>query len=231
MKYRAVIFDLFGTLVSYFSEKEYRQILLQMALILSVPADEFWQLWSNSFDERALGIQNNLESQINNVCQKMGLTVDRSKIQAAANVRLKYTILTMKPRWEAVTVLSTLKSKGYKIGLITDCSFETASVWKNTPFAPFFDATVFSCLVGLKKPDPRIYQLALANLEIDAGFCLYVGDGNSLELTGAAKVGMYPVLIRDLEEKPGDTYRVDNEAATWKGPAITSLRMIYEFLE
>ena len=69
----------------------------------------------------------------------------------------------MVPRPEAAEILSALKLKGYKIGLISDCSSNTITLWENTGLKPFFEVTIFSCAVGLKKPDPRIYHMALKN--------------------------------------------------------------------
>jgi putative hydrolase of the HAD superfamily len=61
--------------------------------------------------------------------------------------------------------------------------------------------------------------------------CLYIGDGDEHELTGAAQVGMHPVLIRDPYENRTDVHRVDAEAEKWEGPAISSLRDVLTLLE
>jgi hypothetical protein len=50
--------------------------------------------------------------------------------------------------------------------------------------------------------------------------CLYVGDGAYGEPTGAAAVGMYPVLIRDPDEQEE---MLRPEAEEWTGPTIGSL--------
>ena len=68
-------------------------------------------------------------------------------------------------------------------------------VWAETPFAGLFDAEVFSCQCRLHKPDPRIYELALGLLGVEAGDALYVGDGTNDELAGAQSVGMRAVQI------------------------------------
>jgi len=100
---------------------------------------------------------------------------------------------------------------------------------KYTAFPPLFDATVFSCLAGVRKPDPAIYLLATEQLAVRPEECLYIGDGSSHELTGAANVGMHPVLIRvPYEDEPG-TYRIDPEQ--WDGPRISSLTEVLALLE
>lgn len=47
-----------------------------------------------------------------------------------------------------------------------------------------FDAFVCSCDVGLRKPDPAIYQLALGVAGVDAGNCLYIDDREALTRAG-----------------------------------------------
>ena len=59
-----------------------------------------------------------------------------------------------------------------------------------------FDATVFSCDVGVSKPDPRIYEIACEQLEVEPADCLFVGDGANDELPGAERAGMTAVQLR-----------------------------------
>ena len=63
---------------------------------------------------------------------------------------------------------------------------------KETPFAPLIDATVFSCLIGFRKPNPQIYHLAAKQLVAEPQACLYIGDGSSQELIGTNGVGQLP---------------------------------------
>lgn len=220
MKYKAVIFDLFGTLVNNFSIREQNAILLQMASIVSAPADEFMRLWFGIFNERATGVFGSLEGNIEHICRKLGILAKAHQIQQAAKIRYDFTRQALRPRPDAVQVLSALKSRGYNTALITDCSAETLAAWKDMPFAPLIDVAVFSCSVGLKKPDPRIYRIATDQLGVEPETCLYIGDGSSGELTGAAQVGMHPVLLSLLEDNP-DAHQIDREE--WAGPTISSL--------
>jgi putative hydrolase of the HAD superfamily len=224
MKYKAVIFDLFGTLVDNFTNTEYQQVLDDMSSVLNVPPDKFSKLWRDSFYLRTNGTHRTHEESIRYICRELDVPVTDKQVEQAAAMRLDYTIKTLVPRPEAITVINTLKSSGYKVGLISDCSPETPAVWAYTPFVDIFDATVFSCVVCLKKPDPRIYQLACERLGVKPEDCLYIGDGSSYELTGALKVGMHPILIRDPGETV-DTHFVDREE-DWQGTLITSLKEV-----
>ena len=228
MKYKAVIFDLFGTLVDNFSIREQNNILLQMASIISAPADEFMRLWLGTFNERATGVLPSPEANIEHICRKLEIPAENTRIQQAARIRFDFTVRSMVPRAGAIELLSALKTSGYKTGLISDCSAELPAIWEDTPFAPLIDVAIFSCTVGLRKPDQRIYLKAAQQLGIEPQACLYVGDGSSRELTGAAQAGMHPVLIRVPDEDSADAHQIDKE--DWNGPAISSLREVLDLV-
>ena len=231
MKYEAVIFDLFGTLINNYSIQQHESVLRQMASVLAAPPKDFMQLWYDTFNERCIGVFRNAEANIDYVCQKLGLPAEDNRKSLAARIRFNFTVRSMIPMPESVAVLSHLKSAGYKTGLVTDCSAEAPVIWPDIPFAPLFNVTVFSCLVGLKKPDPRIYRLAMERLGVESGCCLYIGDGSSQELTGAAAVGMHAVLIHDPEEDSSKVQRVDAEADDWDGPVISSLSEVLDLVK
>ena len=228
MKYEAVIFDLFGTLVNVFSRQEYEKAVEEMASILGAPHDEFTRLWLDTAKRRVNGFFQTLEENIEYICRGLKVNIADTQLQLAKQVRFNFVAHSLKPREDALEVLERLKSKGYKTGLISNCSTETPVIWPDTLFAPLFDVAVFSSSVGLQKPDPRIYQLAIERLRVKPENCLYIGDGDDQELSGASQIGMYPVLICD-PDKSVDAYYFDREE--WGGPKISSLREILTLLE
>jgi putative hydrolase of the HAD superfamily len=106
--------------------------------------------------------------------------------------------------------------------MISVCTEEVPQVWEETPLGRTFDATVFSCDVGVSKPDPRIYEIACERLDVDAGDCLFVGDGANDELPGAERAGMAAVQLRAPGEELTDSGR------QWKGPSIETLPEVLE---
>lgn len=230
MKYSAVIFDLFGTLVRSPSNQGYLVGLKRMASTLSVPHDEFAQLWFDTARERNIGTIPTIEGNIKCICDKMGVRVGNAEIRLATRIRVDFVARVMQPRPDAIEVLSQLKSQGFKIGLISNCSPDAPVIWQDTPLAPFFDVTVFSSSAGMRKPDPRIYLLATEQLGVQPEDCLYVGDGASQELSGAAKVGMSPVLIQVLDED-FDGSLPDDAREEWDGPTVSSLTEVLALVE
>jgi putative hydrolase of the HAD superfamily len=231
MKYQAVIFDLFGTLIDKLSMIEHTAVLRHMASVLFVPSDDFIRLWFDTFEERGLGFFKTLDDNIEYICRRLQTRTDGASIKLAVEINRNYTAHAMKLRPYAMEVLSYLKSHDYKVGLITDCSAEVPKLLKNLPFAQMIDVAIFSALVGMQKPDPRIYRLAAERLAVEPAVCLYIGDGDSYELTGASRVGMHPILIRDLKENSSDVYRVNAEANEWHGIIISSLNEVLDLVK
>jgi len=228
-KHGALIFDLFGTLVYPVSQKEHRRMLKEMALTLAISPDDFIHHWTETADARMKGTFRNFRENIEYIYQQIGAIIDQTRISLATRIRLAMVQNEVVPRADAVEVLSKLKSEGYKTGLISDCSHEATKVWDNTPFPTFFYTTMFSCMVGITKPNPRIYQLALRQLNIEPRNCIYIGDGGSRELTGASQAGMQAVLLQIPNEVKADMYKIDSE--DWDGIVITSLSHVLNLLK
>lgn len=102
---------------------------------------------------------------------------------------------------EITDVLEMLKRKGIRIGLISNADRIDCRYWKESKLSPFFDDAVFSCDVGLLKPDRHIYELAMRRLGMTPEICLFVGDGGSDELWGAKSAGMKTVFSEALAGK------------------------------
>ncbi len=220
MKYDAVIFDLFGTLVDIFSLDEYREFLGEMCAVLGVAPADFTNLWDERADDRALG-QIPVAEQLRNVCRTLGAAVTSAQIEKAVTMRAAFVRGALVPRDDAASTLAALRERGVKVGVISDCSEEVVAAWPGTPLAPLVDEAVLSAAVGMKKPDPRVYRLACERLGVAPEKCMFVGDGGSRELSGASAVGMEAVLIRAPGDAGDDAFRRDAEE--WEGGRILSL--------
>lgn len=226
---RAVIFDLFGTLIDNFSYQEHDEVLTAMAAVLGVRRADFARLWYAIFKDRAIGIFATTEANIKHCCQTLGVGVEEQQVASAAVIRVALTQRYLQPRPGILPVLQQLREKGYKIGLISDCSSEVVNLWPTTPFVQCIDVAIFSCEVGTKKPDPAIYLLACQRLGVGPQECLYVGDGGSQELAGAAAAGMHSVLIGGDSDTDDDLNTIDAEV--WTGPRISTIEGVLTLIE
>jgi len=227
MKYKAVVFDLFGTLVRDRAPPEYTDNLTRMAEALLAPADAFLKMWADTSHERNTGTFQSVESTISYICSQLNIQPEDGNVALAAKLRQDYTRSVMtEPRQGAVETLSRLKEAGHRVGLISNCTPETPIIWPETPFASLVDVAVFSCSAGLKKPANQIYKLAIEQLKVEARDCIYFANGQEGELRGSWEAEMYPVLIiADTNREPFYNQPDDSERAfvERKGTVIFSL--------
>lgn len=226
MPYRAIIFDLFGTLVNSFTRREYDQVNAQMAAAVSVPYAEFWRLMGETYRDFCLGRYNAYEDLVTDICSRAGVQACMAQITQAAACHNVYIGDAIVPEPEVLESLRRLKKRGYRLGLISDCGPSVPLLFPNSPLAHFIDVPVFSCEEQIKKPSSAIYQRICQRLEIKSSDCIYVGDGSSQELTGAAAVGMRPILKRTDLTDVYDSHRPEVEC--WSGLAIDAIKEICE---
>jgi putative hydrolase of the HAD superfamily len=209
---RAVIFDLWGTLIP-FDHGCWERVLTSIAEVLGVPREEFEREWKRDYHRRLVS---DLGASLERVCRSLEVT-RAGAIEDGLSLRNEAQREMFVPREDTVTTLRELHARGYSTGLITNCSSEAPALLGESPLAGLFDVEVFSCSAGLRKPDRAIYELAATQLGIDPRLCLYIGDGGDQELDGACGAGMNAVLLR-----PGDTRPPEG----WQGPEIETLTQV-----
>ena len=225
---RAIIFDLFGTLVNDFMSAP-GQTHDELAAILGVPYEPFMKQWREITGRRTLGEFQTVEASIEHVCVTLGITLTAQQMARAVEFRLEYTRRALVPKPDAVATLAQLKQAGFKIGLLSNCSVEIPILWPETEFADLIESPIFSSRERLKKPNPRIYQIACERLDVAPEECLYIADGENHELKAAADFGMNPVLIRSKIHEPHGELR--QEAREWQGPTISELAEVLRFTD
>jgi putative hydrolase of the HAD superfamily len=223
----AVIFDLYGTLVD-FSARRLDQTLVDLATILGLSHPDYGATNADKRIGWEEGVYETLEAHFEDVCSAHGLDTSSARIHAAVERCLEFGRLGLEPRAEALETLAWLRSTGYRIGVISNCSNEVPLLWPHTSLAHLVDTAVFSCLERVRKPDPRIYQAACFRLQVSPEACLYVGDGGSNELTGAAAVGMRAIGLCVPDEDAYDVERLGRQP--WSGPTISRLGELRELL-
>jgi len=222
----AVIFDLGGTLIDNWDQDAYIVRVREIARVLSMDSDE---LVSNWIDPEAVrmcltGGFADVPAQLEYCVRKPLACFDAEKVNLALNMHDDFTRRSMVPRAGAIDTLKELRSRGCRVGLLSDCGPDIPTLWGASEFAPHFDGLVFSCRTGTKKPDPKIYQLAYNSLGVKPEGCVYVADGNSMELTGARNAGMSAVLICMPQDREQIMQREDPRS--WDGPVIEDIREI-----
>lgn len=218
----AVLFDLFGTLVPVDPEIGWLEQVRMMAEPVGVPFDQFVAEFRATTADRMTGALT-IPDNIRHVCAVAGVTVDDDQVAASAAARLDVLSRWLVPRPPTLPALQRLRDAGLPLALVSDCGWDVVDLWPGTSMAPYFQTAVLSAEAGTKKPDAAMYLTACEQLGVRPERCLYVGDGNSTELTGAAAVGLRAIHIdAERPEFPASDY----EGASWTGERVTSLAEI-----
>ncbi len=99
-------------------------------------------------------------------------------------------------RPQVVARVRELREAGYKTAMVTNNVREFRSAWKaRVPFGELFDTVVDSSEVGLRKPDPKIYLLALERLGGVFPAEAVLLDDFEVNLAAARRLGMRGVLV------------------------------------
>lgn len=172
--------------------------------ILNLSVSEWEQYAENDilYHERALGFAKTEMEIIDKIMAIMPFKVNvvqKEQVLFAREQRMK-NALTMISE-EVLDTLQKIKLKDIKLGLISNADCIDCKYWNQSPLFRYFDDAVFSCNVGLLKPDRQIYEFAMQRLNVLSEQCLFVGDGGSNELWGAKTAGMGTVFSEMLETK------------------------------
>lgn len=106
-------------------------------------------------------------------------------------------------QWESVVLyedarstLEELKRRGFLVGIITNGTKEGQyPKVEKTGILDLLDVLVISGAVGIRKPDPKIFQYAAEQLGVSCEECAFVGDMMRNDMYGAHLAGMRPIWI------------------------------------
>ncbi len=134
------------------------------------------------------------------VLEHLGIT-EEAEVEAVDQWRQRYNPpvgLWNVPDRAAAWALRRVKAAGLVGGVISNSTGSVRSILEETGLAAHLDFIIDSTVVGVEKPDPRIFRLGLAQAGVAAGESAYVGDLYSVDVLGARAAGMAAVLLDPL---------------------------------
>jgi len=216
---KAVIFDMFETLVTLYSVPRY--FGRNIAADLGADIDAFYPLWHETEEARSKG-KMSFEEAIRWIGERTPYA-HPERVKEAVEKRYAFKRDSLRLAEDRiVSVLRELKEQGFKIGLISNCFLEEAEAIRASVLAPFFDAMLLSCEQGVQKPEHEIFERCLAELNVAPQECLYVGDGGSFELETAREFGMQTLQAG---------WFIKNQQGDWKKEGFTTAEEPEEVIE
>ncbi len=103
--------------------------------------------------------------------------------------------LWARPMEGAREVLDALPGMGLRLACVSNSDGRAQKHLERYDLVRGLEFVLDSQIVGIEKPDPRIFDLALEKLEVDPNRALYVGDIRSVDEHGSRSAGMQFVLL------------------------------------
>tara|TARA_R110002072_G_scaffold193973_1_gene351174 strand:+ start:132 stop:770 length:639 start_codon:yes stop_codon:yes gene_type:complete len=104
----------------------------------------------------------------------------------------------------ALELVDSLRQRGTRVALVSNLSTPYVPLIKRLGLHERVDHAIYSCEVGLQKPDPAIFQLALEALGVTADQAVMVGDSLPSDVRGAVAAGMRAIWISPAQAPEGE---------------------------
>lgn len=190
--YKAVIFDFGGTLDANGVPWLDRLYPLYREEGVGLSAEEFAALFlrvDNSLTGqrklRGQGYRETILAQTREVLRLAGAR----RLGLAERIADRFAAESQKAFERSQKVLTRLH-RDFRLGIISNFYGNLDAVFKSINLDPFFEVLADSERLGVSKPDPRIFQYALREMELKPEQCLMVGDSLSSDMAGARAIGM-----------------------------------------
>jgi putative hydrolase of the HAD superfamily len=96
---------------------------------------------------------------------------------------------------DVVPALRRLREHGLQLGVISDWGIGLGLILRHHDLIDYFDFAVVSAAVRHSKPDPALFQTALARANAIPDYAVHIGDAYLLDVLGARAAGITPVLL------------------------------------
>ena len=210
-RYKAVFFDLGGTLRIALSDEPYmKHARRKMAEIAGsqLPYEEFYALVESRYEPyRKWATKECRESGDEELWGKWLLPdYDRQRIGQICH-ELSFLYRQAKGRRVVVDggaeVVKTLYERGYKLGIISNLIGENeVPDWlEEDGLNQYFDTVILSSVCHLRKPDSEIYRVACKSIGVAPEDCVSVADNIKRDIPGAKIAGIGCNIIFDSPEK------------------------------
>jgi putative hydrolase of the HAD superfamily len=198
MPVRGVFFDVFGTLLPYKSLPREVIASRRAALVgLDIPPERFARVFaqldirlgSQPMDDATPRNRRYWEERFALLLRAVGVT-ERAEEYARAMYDSFLAAGDYEVDPEALPTLDALRRRGLVVGVISNAPRGLEHVLASMGVRDFLDIIVSSEDVGVEKPDPAIFYLALQQAGLSASEAMYVGDEYGTDVLAAQKVGL-----------------------------------------
>ncbi len=200
MKHRAVLFDAGNTLLALEFDRLARAVGQAVGRLLAAPDLEQAAARAAQVLERREGRDRERAGHyLETIFLEAGVPADRLELVRETLLRLHRE----RHLWSRVDpgtgpALSRLRRAGLRLGVVSNSDGRCEEALVTAGLRDHFEVVIDSELVGVEKPDPRIFALALDRLGLTAAEAVYVGDIYEVDVVGARRAGLEAILLDPL---------------------------------
>jgi len=210
---RAVLIDLYDTLVA----SDWHAWHREMAGLLGVDPAALRQAFDVTRPARSVGAYPDVEGDVRAIVEATG--IDDPPIELVRDVATRGFVFMqdhVRLHDDSLEVVRSLRDRGVKTALVSNCSHDTTSVVDRLGLDEAFDAVILSFEVGARKPQPAIYHAALEAVgSVEPADAIFVDDQVPY-CDGAGELGIGTRLIVRRESPPP----LEGWAATTNGHRV-----------
>ena len=224
-KIDTIYFDLFFTLVNpvYSGEKNENDVL-------GILKNEWEKVAEDEklYYRRGTGLVKFPKDIIEEILRNFDVQVSDEEKKEILSLRIeRFKNALTKVDEEIISTLVKIKEKGIKLCLISNADKIDILHWEDSPLAKLFNEVIFSCDVGILKPDKKIYEIALEKMNAEASQGIFIGDGGSDELLGAKSVGLNTIMVSHLLKREFEKREKIKENADY---CVENFREILDYI-
>lgn len=124
------------------------------------------------------------------------IAVDEGEAESMQRTLLKDVYERVKANLSVSRSVLTELRKEYRIGLVTNFYGNMSVVLDEFGLASLFDTVIESDVVGVRKPDPQIFRLAVKALDVEAENVVVIGDSYSKDILPAHEIGCHTIWLK-----------------------------------
>lgn len=153
---------------------------------VSLERDNGRQFWDEFFAEgfRRMGVDGDCARAVTEIRERF----QRSEFEALYD--------------DVLPTLETLRARGKRLGILSNFSSNLENVLRALGVHRYFSFFVVSALVGVEKPDARIFDWAVRAARVPPHEIVYIGDSVFHDVAGARAVGLAAVLVDRRNQHP-----------------------------
>jgi len=113
--------------------------------------------------------------------------------------------------------LKTLRGAGYTLGVVSNADGRVESFLELAGLRRYLDFVVDSAVVGVEKPDPGIFRIALDRAGVEPRLAVHVGDIYEIDVAGARAAGVQGILLdpEGTDDVDAPSIRALSELPAW----------------